>query len=375
MSDGADPGTSHTASDDGAGGTMLLAKIRSSERLLGLAGRRGVEPMRVGDPDGATPLALDGRPEWFMVETDPEASPWDQAHAQVAAQLGIEASDVLFVEPDRVHDLNQGFDETGGLALDDCPNEIIQDEGNGKAHGEGFAWHLDASHTQLRLARAAVDFSGQRTRVAHIDTGFWPDHQTTPLHINNERQWNFVGRDGRPTSATDPDNRLLVMDNSGHGTGTLSILAGGMVTGRGVLGGAPGAEIVPLRIADTVMLLRTSALAMAIRYAAYNECAVASLSMGGWPSQAWADAVDEAYDKAMAAMRAGDPYGIPQRVIVSGLTFPTGLPNPRPLEPVWAFDNLSFSRPLFLAAPPDGTDRIFVVEPAGTIRVLSLIHI
>ena len=56
---------------------------------------------------------------------------------------------------------------------------------------------------------------------------------------------------------------------------------------------------MPLRIADTVMLLRTSTLAMAIRYAAWNECAVASLSMGGWPSQAWADAVDEAYECAM----------------------------------------------------------------------------
>ncbi|MEL6980988.1 MAG: S8 family serine peptidase [Actinomycetota bacterium] len=284
---------------------LLLAKIRSTDRLLGVSGRRGVEPMRVGPPDGRPGLALDGRPEWFMVETDPEASPWDQAHARVASQLGIDESDVLFVEPDRVHDINEGFDETGGLGLDECPDQIGQDNDNGKATGDGFAWHLGADHSQLRLARAAVSFTGPRTRVAHIDTGFWPDHQTTPIHINDNRQWNFVGRDGRPTSATDPDNKLLIMDNSGHGTGTLSVLAGGMVTGRGVVGGAPGAEIVPLRIADTVMLLRTSALAMAIRYAAYNECAVASLSMGGWPSQAWAEAVDEAYEKGLCLVAAG----------------------------------------------------------------------
>lgn len=295
MTDGAEPGAG-----------MLLAKIRSNEHLLGISGRRGIQPMRVGGPADSGPFALDGRPEWFMVEVDPDVSPWDQAHARVAAQLGIADDDVLFVEPDRIHDLNGTAEEDDdGLGLDGCPEQIPQDEDNGKARGKGFAWHLNASHTQLRQARNAVDFSGQRTRVAHIDTGFWPKHQTTPIHINDKRQWNFVGRDGRPTSATDPDNRLLIMDNSGHGTGTLSILAGGTVTGRGQLGGAPDADIVPLRIADTVMLLRTSSLAMAIRYAAFNECAVASLSMGGWPSQAWADAVDEAYEKGLCLVAAG----------------------------------------------------------------------
>ncbi len=298
MTDGAEPSTG-----------MLLAKIRSSDRLLGASGRRGVEPMRVGGPDDAGPFALDGRPEWFMVEADQDATAWDQAHAQVAAKLGIADDDVLFVEPDRVHDLNRIADgddgATGVLGLDSCPDQIPQDDDNGKATGDGFAWHLNASHSQLRQARDAVEFAGPRTRVAHIDTGFWPKHQTTPIHINERRQWNFVGRDGRPTSATDPDNRLLIMDNSGHGTGTLSILAGDRVGDRGILGGAPGADIVPLRIADTVMLLRTSALAMAIRYAAFNECAVASLSMGGWPSQAWADAVDEAYEKGLCLVAAG----------------------------------------------------------------------
>mgnify|MGYP001827737028 CR=1 FL=1 len=103
MTDGAEPSTG-----------MLLAKIRSSDRLLGASGRRGVEPMRVGGPDDAGPFALDGRPEWFMVEADQDATAWDQAHAQVAAKLGIADDDVLFVEPDRVHDLNRIADGDDG---------------------------------------------------------------------------------------------------------------------------------------------------------------------------------------------------------------------------------------------------------------------
>jgi glucose/arabinose dehydrogenase len=39
------------------------------------------------------------------------------------------------------------------------------------------------------------------------------------------------------------------------------------------------------------------------------------------------------------------------------------------LEP--AFPNLSFRRPVDLQAPPDGTDRLFVVEQAGVIRVFE----
>jgi uncharacterized repeat protein (TIGR03806 family) len=39
------------------------------------------------------------------------------------------------------------------------------------------------------------------------------------------------------------------------------------------------------------------------------------------------------------------------------------------MVPVRAFPNLVFARPLFLTAPPDGSDRIFVVEQGGRVRV------
>jgi uncharacterized repeat protein (TIGR03806 family) len=62
-------------------------------------------------------------------------------------------------------------------------------------------------------------------------------------------------------------------------------------------------------------------------------------------------------------------FGIAQRVEVAPLLFPTGLPSPSPVQLTDAFPALIFDRPVFLTAPPDGTDRIVVVEQPGRVRV------
>ena len=60
------------------------------------------------------------------------------------------------------------------------------------------------------------------------------------------------------------------------------------------------------------------------------------------------------------------------RVIFAGHNLPLDTaPNPQPMELVRAFPALSFSSPVFVTAPPDNTDRLFVVEKAGTIRVFE----
>jgi len=61
--------------------------------------------------------------------------------------------------------------------------------------------------------------------------------------------------------------------------------------------------------------------------------------------------------------------GIEQRVVVPPLALPTGLPTPIPVQLTNAFPALLFDRPVFLGAPPDGTNRLFVVEQPGRIHV------
>lgn len=63
----------------------------------------------------------------------------------------------------------------------------------------------------------------------------------------------------------------------------------------------------------------------------------------------------------------GGAFGLTQRVQVSGLTFPAGVPLAGSVQPMHAFPNLAFSRPLWVGAPPDGSGRMFVVEQQGMV--------
>lgn len=294
------------------GSDVLLVKLRPSSQLRAAQTRVDLEPLHHRPPAGVSSFGLDARPQWYLARLVEGAdTPWDQAHAQVAHQLGIDESDVLFAEPDLVHrvfvDGEEAVDASSPFAAAaDCVANP-QDATRGKAVGpDDFAWHLGNGHSQLEEARSMVSFTEPRTRVAHLDTGYHPIHETRPANILEALEWNFVGKDGNPTSAADPDNWLPILDNSGHGTGTLGILAGGAVSAHGgaILGGAPDAEIVPIRVSDSVVLLRTSALARALRYAGDIGCAVATLSMGGVPTRAWGEAVDAAYEAGLCLCAA-----------------------------------------------------------------------
>jgi len=251
----------------------VLIKLRPSPALRAAASRVDLRPLH--DAPGAAPtvFGLDARPQWFLADL-PEgaATAWDLAHARIADQLGVAGSDVLFAEPDVVHDVYLDVNEAPPQAFAvgaDC-GAVAQDPSGGKAVGpDTFAWHLDEAFSQLGPARDSVPFTDPRTRVAHLDTGYYRAHVTTPERVVRHLERSFVDGDRDRNSAEDPDNRLLLIDNSGHGTGTIGILAGGRVPDAGgvYLGGAPEAEVLPLRVADRVVLLRTSAFAQALRYA------------------------------------------------------------------------------------------------------------
>src|SRR5205823_8137557 len=74
-------------------------------------------------------------------------TPWDLAHSQVASQLGIDQSAILFAEPD----LAQSFPDTneknpGGepLALDAACNSLPQNDFGGKKRSEEHTSELQS---------------------------------------------------------------------------------------------------------------------------------------------------------------------------------------------------------------------------------------
>ena len=301
----------------------VLVKMRPSTALRAAGSRVGLRPLYDTPPGAAGGFGLAGEAQWFVADL-PEgaATPWDSAHSRVADQLGVAESDVLFAEPDLVHDVYRDDSEvppdamfTAGKTCERTP----QDATRGKAAlPDRMAWHLDEDFTQLAKARDAVTFSEPRTRVAHLDTGYYGKHETLPRHVLHDLEKSFVEGATGAGSAEDPDAKRL-FDNSGHGTGTIGILAGGEDSTSGlVIGGAPEAAVLPLRVADRVVLLRTSALARALIYALQNGCDVATLSMGGLPSRAWAEAADAVYEGGLClCAAAGNHVGFvpPHRVV------------------------------------------------------------
>lgn len=304
--------------------TRLLVKLRPGGALRAASSHVRLTPLY----DRPAALSGAGEPQWFVVEPAAGATPWDSAHDRLAAQLGVGDNDVLFAEPDLVHDIYRdphGPDERQTFAVGESCESTPQDASHGKRAGAAWNWHLDEDHSQLAAARAAVRFAAPRTRVAHIDTGYSRLHETTPVHVNQTLERSFVEEDPDATSAEDPDRKVPILDNSGHGTGTIGILAGKRSSIHGgIIGGAPEADVVPLRVADSVVLLRTSALARAFRYAADQLCDVITLSMGGLPSRAWSEAVDAIYDAGVCVCAAaGNHVGaLPPRTLVYPARYP-----------------------------------------------------
>ena len=326
------PRRSETAMPD----RRILVKLRPSSALRAAESRAGLRPLYDTDAGREALLGIGTTPRWFLADLpdsggEGDGSGWDAAHARVAEQLGVAPSDVVFVEPDVVHrhvPPPPGTEREIGTPFslgEDCAAQD-QEGGGGRAKGPPsvFGWHLEAEFTQLAQARDSVDFpsDGPRVRIAHLDTGYWPTHESTPRHLRVDLARNFVEASDEEGSsgAEDPGRTVRFMDQSGHGTGTLAILAGCAHSGEGnrALGGAPEAEVVPLRIAPRVVLLRTSGFARALDYALRVGCDVASMSMGGLPSRAWREVVDEAYLGGLCVVTAAgnNLAGLPTRNLV-----------------------------------------------------------
>jgi subtilisin family serine protease len=246
-----------------------------------------------------------------------DAEAWDHCHDILAAN-----PEAVVVEPDLVQqwpvvaplDTGQKFAAgTGGPR----PQDI----------GGGYAgvvddnyWFRNNAHNQMDSALAQN--RGDRVRIAHLDTGYDPDHKSLPKNLRKDLARNFVDAD-KPKDATDRSEGTL-FNNFSHGCGTLSILAGATVPGLKPFGCAPDAEIVPVRVANRVVLFRNGSIAQGFDYV-HSLCNseathvhVVSMSMGGLPSQSWADAINGLYDAGVVVVTAaGNNFGnAPTHVVV-----------------------------------------------------------
>lgn len=250
---------------------------------------------------------------WHIVEpslaADSSANPWDVCHEMVSQGMGIAGHGaVTFAEPDFAQQWFTGPEEEHLEALQQACTADEQDKNF--PIGSRNDWYRDNSHADL----AGLDGSanGAGVRIAHLDTGYDPAHESKPVNLEVELARNYVDKD-RPNDATDDTSGFW--NNRGHGTGTLSILAGAKVAGVGIPGVAPQAKVVPMRVANRVELFYNSAIAEAFNrvhemcQSAATAVDVVSMSMGGLASQAWADAINALYDAGVVVVTAaGNNY-------------------------------------------------------------------
>jgi Subtilase family len=203
---------------------------------------------------------------WHVVtlvpaETD---SPWQACH-NLVTQSAVTSAPIDFAEPDLQQQWLLRREDLRGLSITGtCVTAIGPDLDYPTVAGNPL-WFRDLAHGQYDAALTELTDPGEgkRVRVAHLDTGYDPNHQTLPTFLNRSLQRNFVD----PTSPQDAqDETSGLFNNLGHGTGTLSILAGAGVDGGKPFGVAPFSEVIPIRIANRVVLFSNSAIAQAFDY-------------------------------------------------------------------------------------------------------------
>jgi len=257
---------------------------------------------------------------WYVL-TPPialdEPNVWDLCHSLMRDGFGVSDAAPEFAEPDIQQPWIVGEPVNLGLS---AARTCTAQNGQNRSYPteQDSLWFQDIDHSRFE----GTTISGAtRVRVAHLDTGYDPTHQALPRHLNKTLQRNFVDND-RPNDAS--DDTTGPFNNLGHGTGTLGILAGTGVDGGRPIGSAPDVEVIPVRVANRVVLFYNSSIAKALDYV-HKLCTnpatrvhVVTMSMGGLASQAWAEAVNALYEEGVFIVTAaGNNFGnLPTRNIV-----------------------------------------------------------
>src|SRR5438477_11967530 len=119
----------------------ILVKLRPNFGFAAAASKVNLRPLYEGRRDRNV-FGVSDAPAWYLADLPDTEGPnaWDLAHARVADQLGVDASAVLFAEPDLDQSFDDGSETTavGGATLGAAPapgGHIQQDPNNGKITG------------------------------------------------------------------------------------------------------------------------------------------------------------------------------------------------------------------------------------------------
>lgn len=165
---------------------------------------------------------------------------------------------------------------------------------HGRPEGHSGNW----AHAAMQVPEAWKLTSGEKqygegVLVGHPDTGF-SDHPA----LNTKRLRTYLGKDfadgidevRHPMGARDRLRTSIFNSEPGHGTMTASLIMSARDTDPptpvdgdlGVIGVAPRAELVPIRVCDSTAFVYSSRIARGVGWAIEKNCHVISISIGGF---------------------------------------------------------------------------------------------
>jgi len=299
---------------------------KSAELLIEITGEINGNPVGGNDVEITNDI-VKGNQRRITVELPavPYQHAWSAAHALQTElkESGIKAvvEPILSIVPAQKERISREGDANNPDYIKEWPPSLLQ----GKI---GIGWHLDDEHSQLSKAYKTVieKNPNAHVRVAHFDTGYIEGHVALPPHLNKGLARSFIKKEN-PNQAIDKTES----GQDGHGLGTMTLLAGNRVTKadtfdefEGFIGGAPLADLVPMRISDSVVIMNDANFCDAIDYAIEQNCDVLSMSMAGKPSRRMARAVNDAYEAGIVMVTAASNcwYKGPGAILPKCVLFP-----------------------------------------------------
>ncbi len=240
------------------------------------------------------------------------AEAWEHTY-QLRTQQGIAYAEPVFkawITDRRDWGINVG--ETGGEGeAGPFPAAGITDllcgPGLELGEAEDVEWSLELSGVVQAWAAHFSDQvdPGSGVRIGHPDTGYRRHPEVGP-NLLPAQGFDLFRNDDNPEDQLSAD---FPWQNPGHGTSTGSVIVSprGAATNsqvKFVSGVAPGAELIPFRVSDTVIIVDSLNLARAIERAVDADAHVISISMGGLGSERLHDAIVYAKNRGVIVLAA-----------------------------------------------------------------------
>ncbi len=241
-------------------------------------------------------------------------NPWDKAHTLLDH---IYINDLDKIERINLKAINSFYDDQNYRKL-----KLRKTDYNDKSYLPSYPdpsakkynienkmiWHLEDNYSQLRSAfyelyheqiiREDLPDKNEVAKIAHFDTGIYPDHPLLPERFDKDKSDNNI-----------TDTVRILPEQQGHGMGTISILAGRRMSGLKhgndeYFGAHPFANIISYRLSDSVAVLNSKQFVRAINKAIEEKVDVITMSMAGLPDADMADAVNRAYEQGIVIVSA-----------------------------------------------------------------------